>query len=130
MSQPPTGPATQAVLDRHTRELAAHRRRVFVVRAVTVMLVVWAVVGTVVLPALAASNGTSVPWFTSIAPGPLLTLWLLLRWRLADTFGTRGEPPFPRRLLEIAAEQDAAAAAPRPFGAVPASMRVYHPEHR
>lgn len=130
MSQPSTGPATQAVLDHFNRELSAHRRRVLVGRAVTAVLVLWTVVGTVILPALAASNGTSVPWFASVSPVPVLVLWLLFRWRLADTFGTRGEPAFPQRMLEIARQQDAAEATPRQFGAVPDSMRVYHPERR
>jgi hypothetical protein len=130
MSRPPAGPATRAVLDRYEHDVRAHRRRVLIGRAVTVAFVLWVVVGSVVMPAVAASSGGSVPLFASVSPVPVLIIWLLLRWQLADTFGTRGEPAFPHRMLEIAAEQDAAAAAPRPFGAVPASMRVYHPEHR
>ena len=49
--------------------------------------------------------------------------------RVVDGLGTRGEPAFPTAMLELARQQDEAAARPGVFGAVPETMRVYNPEH-
>lgn len=131
MSQPGEGdgPAARAVLHDYHRRLAAYRRRVLIGRVLGVVLVLWAVAGALVAPAIAVATGRAPFWLGIGIPVGLLVLWFVVRERLADGIGQRGEPAFPTGLLEIAAAQDTATATPRSFGAVPESIRVYRPEH-
>ena len=131
MSEPigTPGPAASAVLDGYHRRVAQYRHRVLRTRVVTAILVVWALAGALVAPVLAVSTGTSPAWLGMGLPLGVLIIWWIARDRLADAFGTSGEPPFPAQALETAARQDAAALAPRVFGAAPESMRTNHPEH-
>jgi hypothetical protein len=126
---PPTaaGPATRAVLEQYHHTLARHRRRVITDRVILGVLVLWTLAGFVL--SVASLGGPPVPLALRVSPIPLLILWLVLKDRIATALGSPGVPQFPQHMLEIAAQQDAAAANPRPFGSVPPSMRVYHPEH-
>jgi hypothetical protein len=127
--RPPTatGPATQAVLERYRRELARHRRRVITDRVVVGAFILWALTGLVL--SVAKLGGPPISPVLRFSPIPLLILWLVLKNRIASVLGSPGQPQLPIQLLEIAAQQDAATANPRPFGSVPPSMRVYHPEN-
>lgn len=131
MDAPTTGPgpAARAVLDDYHRSLAAHRRQVLIGRAVTAVLILWALAGAFVAPGVALATGRSPAWLGMGIPVGVLAIWFVVRSRVADGLGLRGEPAFPSQRLELAAQQDAATATPRAFGAVPESIRVYHPEN-
>lgn len=124
---PGAGAATRAVLDRYNRTVAAHRRWVLVRRGITVTLVLWSVGGMVLGTAVALAGG-QLPWFASVSAIPVLVIWFLAKDRIGSALGVEGEPAFPHRMLEIAAQTDSDAATLRVFGATPASMRVYRPE--
>jgi hypothetical protein len=126
---PPTaaGPATRAVLDQYHHALARHRRRVTTDRVVLGVLVLWTLAGFVL--SVAKLGGPPLPLVLRVSPISLLILWLVLKDRIATALGNPGVPQFPLQMLEIAAQQDAAEAGRRPFGSIPPSMRVYHPEN-
>lgn len=98
-------------------------------RTLMAVLVLWALAGAVVAPAVALASGRSPAWLGVGVPVGLLVIWFVVRSRIADVLGLRGGPAFPAQRLELAAQQDAATATPRSFGAVPESIRVYHPEN-
>ncbi len=123
------GPAARAVLDRYHADLARYRRRFLLTRVGLGALALWALASLVVTPGLVSSTGSSLPWLSLGIPVVLGTIVYLVRMRVVDGLGAKGEPAFPTAMLEIARQQDAAAARPTVFGAVPESMRVYNPEN-
>ena len=123
------GPAARAVLDRYHADLARYRRRVLGTRVGVGVIVLWALVSAVIAPGLTASTGNNLPWLILSVPVALAAIIYLLRMRVVDGLGAKGEPAFPTAMLELAREQDAAAAKPRAFGAIPETMRVYNPEN-
>lgn len=132
MTFPPQGAgrATRAVLEEYERSLATSRRWARGMRVTTVVLVVLTVLtfAASVLGATGLIGG--LPGYLGGFPLVLLIVWLFRREDLTERFGRPGVRPYPHQLLEIAAATDEAELHPKPFGAIPPSMRVYHPDAR
>ena len=113
-------------MERYHEELAAYRRWTVAERTVGVVGVLWLVVSLVA--GAVGVLGFQPPWFVTFSPIPLVVGWFMFRGEILRLLGRPGLPAFPEQMLQVAAQTDAAAASPRPFGATPPGMRTYNPD--
>lgn len=116
------GPAARAVLARHDAAVATYRRWTLATRAVTVLLVVSAVLPFVAM--LLVADGSGAPTALNFLPTGLLVPWVLWKSEILGVLGRPGFPHFPAEMLRIAREDDERAANPQPFGALPPDPRL------
>jgi hypothetical protein len=115
-------------MERYQAQIAADRRWTIAERAVTVLLVL--VLVLFLAGAALGVLGLRLPWFVTVSPIPVVVGWFMYRTELLRFLGRPGTPLFPEQMLKIAAQTDAAEAAPHAFGATPPGMRTYNPDLR
>ncbi|SDC22267.1 hypothetical protein SAMN05216410_1417 [Sanguibacter gelidistatuariae] len=115
------GPAARAVITTHEAAMARYRRWTFATRAITIALIVAAVLPFVAMVVVVSGLGT--PTLLNFVPVGLLVSWLLRKDEILTLLGRPGYPQFPATTLALAQDSDARAANPQPFGSLPPGPR-------